>query len=327
MTKKIGIIGGAGFLGSRLAERLKSTNAIYEIFDIDDENINTIKVDVRDLSSLSKLSECDVLINLAAVHRDDVKPTSLYDDVNVLGAKNICLIARRYNIKKIIFTSSVAVYGLSDEKISENGKHNYFNDYGRTKHLAEQVFKDWFDENPEDRMLFVVRPTVIFGEGNRGNVYNLFNQVARRQFVMLGNGLNVKSMAYVENVAAFLQYGIKFNNGFHLFNYIDKPDLNMNLLISKTRKILFGTERVGIRLPSFVADFIGLFADIFTRITNINSPVSRIRIKKFMATTHFDTTIDSKDFQAPVTLDEGLERTLRYEFLENNKNKRTFFTE
>ena len=297
MTKKIGIIGGAGFLGSRLAERLKSTNAIYEIFDIDDENINTIKVDVRDLSSLSKLSECDVLINLAAVHRDDVKPTSLYDDVNVLGAKNICLIARRYNIKKIIFTSSVAVYGLSDEKISENGKHNYFNDYGRTKHLAEQVFKDWFDENPEDRMLFVVRPTVIFGEGNRGNVYNLFNQVARRQFVMLGNGLNVKSMAYVENVAAFLQYGIKFNNGFHLFNYIDKPDLNMNLLISKTRKILFGTERVGIRLPSFVADFIGLFADIFTRITNINSPVSRIRIKKFMATTHFDTTIDSKDFR------------------------------
>ena len=140
MTKKIGIIGGAGFLGSRLAERLKSTNAIYEIFDIDDENINTIKVDVRDLSSLSKLSECDVLINLAAVHRDDVKPTSLYDDVNVLGAKNICLIARRYNIKKIIFTSSVAVYGLSDENFPRT-ENNYFNDYGRTSILLNKCLK------------------------------------------------------------------------------------------------------------------------------------------------------------------------------------------
>ena len=46
-----------------------------------------------------------------------------------------------------------------------------------------------------------------------------------------------------------------------------------------------------------------------------------------MATTHFDTAIDSKSFQAPVSLNEGLERTLKYEFLENNKNKRTFYTE
>lgn len=327
MRKKIGIIGGAGFLGTRLTDRLKSTNHDYKVFDIDDKNIDTFKVDVTDLSSLSQLSQCDVLINLAAVHRDDIRPTSLYDEVNVSGAQNICTIARRHNINKIIFTSSVAVYGFSKDKISEDGKHNYFNDYGRTKHLAEKIFKEWFDENPKDRMLFIVRPTVIFGEGNRGNVYNLLRQIYLRQFVMLGNGRNTKSMAYVENVAAFLEHAIGFNNGFHLYNYVDKPDFDMNLLVSRAKKILFGSGNVGIRLPAFIANLIGLFVDLLAKITGKSFPVSGIRIKKFMETTHFDTSLDQKAFQAPVTLNEGLERTLRYEFLEDNKKKRTFFTE
>lgn len=327
MSKKIGIIGGAGFLGSRLADRLKADNLDFLVLDIDDRDSNTHKVDVRDLSSLSKLSECDVLVNLAAVHRDDIKPSSLYDDVNVLGAENICSIAKRYNINKIIFTSSVAVYGFSKEKISEEGKHNYFNDYGRTKHLAEKVFKEWFEENPKDRMLFIVRPTVIFGEGNRGNVYNLLRQIARKQFVMFGAGKNIKSMAYVENVAAFLVYGMKFDNGFYLYNYIDKPDFNMNQLVSKTRKVLFGSEGVGIKMPAFIATFIGLLVDVLAKITGRSFPISRIRVKKFLSITHFDTAIDSKSFQAPVSLNEGLERTIRYEFLENNKNNRTFYTE
>ena len=176
-------------------------------------------------------------------------------------------------------------------------------------------------------MLFIVRPTVIFGEGNRGNVYNLLRQIYQRQFVMLGNGLNKKSMAYVENVAAFLQYAIGLDKGFHLYNYVDKPDFNMNFLVSKVKKVLFGTESVGIRLPAFIANFIGLLADLLTKITGKSFQVSSIRIKKFMATTHFDTSIDNKVFQAPVTLNEGLERTLKYEFLENNKNKRTFLSE
>ena len=327
MSKKIGIIGGAGFLGSRLADRLKADNLDFLVLDIDDRDSNTHKVDVRDLSSLSKLSECDVLVNLAAVHRDDIKPSSLYDDVNVLGAENICSIAKRYNINKIIFTSSVAVYGFSKEKISEEGKHNYFNDYGRTKHLAEKVFIEWFEENPKDRMLFIVRPTVIFGEGNRGNVYNLLRQIARKQFVMFGAGDNIKSMAYVENVAAFLVYGMKFDNGFYLYNYIDKPDFNMNQLVTKTRKVLFGSEGVGIKMPAFIATFIGLLVDVLAKITGRSFPISRIRVKKFLSTTHFDTAIDSKSFQAPVSLNERLERTIRYEFLENNKNNRTFYTE
>ena len=57
---------------------------------------------------------------------------------------------------------------------------------------------------------------------------------------MFGNGKNKKSMAYVENVAAFLEYSLKFESGIHIYNYIDKPDYDMNKLISFSRNILFG---------------------------------------------------------------------------------------
>ena len=43
----------------------------------------------------------EVFINLAAVHRDDIKPLSLYDDVNVEGSRKICELARKRNVKKL----------------------------------------------------------------------------------------------------------------------------------------------------------------------------------------------------------------------------------
>ena len=142
------------------------------------------------------------------MHRDDVKPITLYDDVNVQGARNICDAADKHNINKIIFTSSVAVYGFAPLNTGEDGDTNFFNDYGRTKYLAEQIFKEWQLKDSKNRSLVIVRPTVIFGEGNRGNVFNLLNQIASKKFIMFGSGKNIKSMAYVENVAAFLEYSI-----------------------------------------------------------------------------------------------------------------------
>ena len=54
-----------------------------------------------------------------------------------------------------------------------------------------------------DKSLIIVRPTVIFGEGNRGNVFNLLNQIASGKFFMVGKGENKKSMAYIHNIVAF----------------------------------------------------------------------------------------------------------------------------
>jgi nucleoside-diphosphate-sugar epimerase len=326
---EIAIVGGAGFVGSRLTSRFNKRSIFSNRYDIDLTNQvdRSIYLDVERIDSLEQLTQVSTIINLAAVHRDDVRPLSRYDDVNVQGAKNICEAASKHGINKIIFTSSVAIYGFALADTDESGPPNYFNDYGRTKYLAEQVYKAWQAEHPDIRTLVIVRPTVIFGEGNRGNVYNLLRQIASRRFLMFGDGTNRKSMAYVENVVAFIEYSLSFEPGLHIYNYIDKPDFDMNTLISGARKTLFGKTNVGLRLPGFVGIALGYVADLAAMIIRKPLPVSSIRVKKFMGTTQFASSVSDTGFVPPVSLEEGLSRTLRYEFMEDNSDKRTFETE
>jgi nucleoside-diphosphate-sugar epimerase len=326
---EVAIVGGAGFVGSRLSARFNNGSVFYNRYDIDLTNQldRSIYLDVEDIDSLDQLTNVGTIINLAAVHRDDVRPLSRYDDVNVQGAKNVCKAASKHGINTIIFTSSVAIYGFASADTDESGEPNYFNDYGRTKYLAEQVYKSWQAEDIERRTLVIVRPTVIFGEGNRGNVYNLLRQIASRRFLMFGGGTNRKSMAYVENVVAFIEYSLSFKPGLHIYNYIDKPDFDMNTLISGAKKTLFGKTNVGLRLPGFIGLALGYVADLVAMIIRKPLPVSSIRVKKFMGTTQFASSVSDTGFVAPVSLEEGLARTLRYEFMEDNSDKRTFETE
>lgn len=325
---KVSILGGAGFVGSRLGHRLDNKGIIFNKYDIEtNNNVNVLHLDIEDIETLNQLEGTDTLINLAAVHRDNIRPLSRYDDVNVQGSVNVCDAARKHGIKKIVFTSSVAIYGFAPADTDETGQPNYFNDYGRTKYFAEQVYKEWQIEDPENRTLVIVRPTVIFGEGNRGNVFNLLKQIASRRFIMFGNGKNKKSMAYVENVAAFLEYSLSFKPGLHIYNYIDKPDFDMSSLVSEVRKTLFGKNNVGFRLPAFLGMAIGYFADVIAKLTGKTLPVSSIRVKKFMGTTQFASSVRETGFVPPFSIEEGLARTLRYEFIEDNSGKQIFETE
>lgn len=325
---KVSIVGGAGFVGTYLAHRLVAENIGFDVLDISDEGIYpVIKADVTNLESLDELAGADVIVNLAAEHRDDVLPISRYDDVNVDGAINICLAARKHNIGKIIFTSSVAIYGFAPPNTGEDGVPNFFNDYGRTKYLAEKVYREWYEEDPSNRTLFIVRPTVIFGEGNRGNVYNLFRQISSGIFVLIGDGKNIKSLAYVKNVASFLTHAIGARRGLHIYNYVDKPDLDMITLIGLVRKTLGFKSGVGIKLPRVFGSLIGRLADIYSALSGKALPVSKIRVDKFVSTTQFETSLNATGFVPPFNVQEALQKTVRYEFLEDNKDKPLFYSE
>lgn len=191
--QKINVIGGSGFIGTRLVRRLRSNEQLsVQITDKAASKAHSDLVTIGDVRSVEQLrlsiSNQSVIVNLAAEHRDDVRPFSLYDEVNVEGAKNICTVAREKCVRTIIFTSTVAVYGFAPIGTNESGNIAPFNDYGRTKHEAELVFKAWQAEAPTERTLVIIRPTVVFGEQNRGNVYNLLRQIASGRFVMVGHG-------------------------------------------------------------------------------------------------------------------------------------------
>ena len=327
----ISIVGGSGFIGSRLSTLLKRDAIDFKIVDkvISGTFPNqTVLADVRSVEALeSAISEKVILINLAAEHRDDVRPLSLYDEVNVQGARNLCAVARQKGINKIIFTSTVAVYGFAPLGTDEDGEIAPFNDYGRSKYAAELIFKEWQQEDPSGRTLVIVRPTVAFGEQNRGNVYNLLRQIASGRFVMIGKGENLKSMAYVENVAAFLKFATSFQPGVHVYNYIDKPDFTMNKLVGLVHRILGKPEEVGFRLPYSLGYLIGKGFDLIAVITGKRLAISSIRVKKFCANSMFNTRIEQSGFVPPVPLVEAFKRTVRHEFIESHESESVFYSE
>jgi nucleoside-diphosphate-sugar epimerase len=325
------VIGGSGFIGSVLCKNFLKHSLNFKIIDkITSQTFPSryFFADVRSINNLNQaIYDGDVIINLAAEHRDNIYPKSLYDEVNVSGAINICNIARIKNCKKIIFTSSVAVYGFAKINTNESGKINPFNDYGRTKWEAEQIYKAWQAEDLKNRTLVMIRPTVVFGERNRGNVFNLLKQIASGKFLMIGHGQNRKSMAYVENVAAFIEYSLNFKPGVHVYNYIDKPDFTMNELVARVSKILGHSEKINFRLPYFVGLAIGKCFDFIAFVTKKKLAVSSIRIKKFCANSVYESAIAETGFVAPVNLIDAIERTVKYEFLEDHKKEPVYYSE
>ena len=144
---------------------------------------------------------------------------------------------------------------------------------------------------------------------------------------MVGDGKNRKSMAYVENVAAFLEYAVTFKPGVHIYNYIDKPDFTMNQLVGTVNRMLGKSEKIGFRLPYTVGFAIGKAFDLVAAITGKRLAISSIRVKKFCANSMFNTSVEKSGFVAPVPLGEALERTVRHEFIESHEDEGLFYSE
>ena len=311
------VIGGSGFIGTVLVRRLLEQNHRVRIYDKRRStafpDLCTIG-DVRDVdATVAACADQEVIYNLAAEHHDNVRPKSLYTDVNVGGAESIVTAAEAHNIRQIIFTSSVAVYPLSSEAANEDTIPAPFNEYGRTKFLAEQVFRRWQAET--SGCLVMVRPTAVFGEANRGNVYNLAREIARRRFVLIGDGRNRKSLAYVSNLVESLVHVMTLESGTHVFNYADKPDYDMNSLVSDIRSALDLPDGARIRVPYPIGLSVGYLCDALGFATTRNLPVSSIRIRKFCANTQFSSDrIRRLGVAQQVDIRQGLKNTIRAQF-------------
>lgn len=329
---KVVMIGASGFVGTRLIDLLKTDNN-YELKNVDllpSHFFNDVTVigDVRKQEDMDKeLSGADVVVLLAAQHRDDVSPVSLYYDTNVGGMEVTLKAMEKNEVRHLIFFSSVAVYGLNKENPSEDHPKDPFNHYGKSKWQAEQVLQEWYSSH-SDWNINIIRPTVIFGERNRGNVYNLLSQISSGRFLMVGKGTNKKSMAYVGNVVAFVKFLIEEKkSGYNVYNYIDKPDFDMNELIALVEKVL-NKHIPSIHFPYWMGMMGGYCFDVLAKILGRKLAISSVRVKKFCATTEFDSSkMQSTGFQPPYTLAEGLSRTLEFEFLHPRKDDITFKSE
>lgn len=316
-------------MGTNLCKRFKKSKLDFEIIDLkmSKQFPEKCKIgDVRDLESLRKAVTGDVVVNLAAVHRDNVRDKAEYERTNVDGSENVAFLCSEKGIKKIVFTSTVAVYGFAEPGTDENGIIKPFNEYGRTKYRAEEKLRVW--NSSSDNSLIIIRPTVIFGEGNRGNVFNLLNQIASGKFLMIGNGRNKKSMAYIHNVTAFIEACIAAEQDYAVYNYVDKPDLTMNELVSYARLKLKGKAGVGFRVPYWFGMLVGRVLDLVSIFIGKSLPVSSIRVKKFTSSTVFSSAKNNlDDFVPPFELLEGIDITVESDFIKPSCDTEVFYTE
>jgi nucleoside-diphosphate-sugar epimerase len=326
---KVTILGGSGFVGTNLCRELSKKQQDFEIIDLklSKQFPNKSKIgDVRDIQSLRNTITGNLIINLAAVHRDDIDDKDAYFNTNVIGADNIAKVCAEFGIKKIVFTSSVAVYGFADPGTSEIDQIRPFNEYGKTKFAAEEIFRDW--QKSGDNSLIIVRPTVIFGEGNRGNVYNLFRHIASGSFVMIGSGKNKKSIAFIGNVVAFLETCMTARKRYAVYNYVDSPDMTMNELVSLVRRKLKNKDNVGLRVPYMLGISFGYFCDFIAMILKKKLSVSSIRVKKFCSSSEFRSAKNElESFSPPYDLEEAIDLTLRSEFILQDPNREIFYSE
>lgn len=292
----IAVIGGSGFIGTSLVKNLISKG--HRVTIIDKEPSKTfpdlcMKGDVCHQAVVTRaLNEAkpDVIFHLAAEHRDDVKPTSLYYDVNVGGAENICRSAEKLNITRIIFISSVAVYGptVKGEAAADESKTPYpTSDYGHSKLQAEDIFRNWQRKDQAARKLSIIRPAAVFGPDSKGNVHALITQIAKKQFALIGNGQNKKSLAYLGNLVGFLSFILDHPEKDGIYNYVDEPTPTTRQLVMTIGKAIHGDQYRLTAVPGFVGYMGGMAAEIVTFFIGKTFPLTRERAKKFCADTHF----------------------------------------
>ena len=159
----IQVIGGSGFVGSFLLQELKD----FKVSNLDKNtspfyNKITTKGNIRKKEIKISKKITSVVLLAAAAHRDDVSPTSLYYDVNVEGTRNVLEAMDKSGLKNLIFTSSVAIYGLNKDNPDEDHDQDPFNHYGKSKWEAELAIKEWYENDPTNKSVTILTPYCYF---------------------------------------------------------------------------------------------------------------------------------------------------------------------
>lgn len=248
MNSKIAVLfGGSGFIGSYLAVELLQENIAQKVV-IADQSVNTehwpeqlkkyladglvqiVAIDVREPINSSTLpTSADLIVNLAAVHREPGHEAAEYFATNLPGSENVCNWARQVNCKQIIFTSSIAVYGASEDAAQQKDESTLpmpNTPYGISKLVAEKIHQAWQAED-SNRKLLIVRPGVIFGPGEKGNVTRMVRGILSNYFVFSGNKQMRKAGGYVKELCSAIVWMYKLqqdnNQGISLFNFSMEP--------------------------------------------------------------------------------------------------------
>ncbi|WP_316507245.1 NAD-dependent epimerase/dehydratase family protein [Nitrosopumilus sp.] len=237
--------GGAGFIGSHVVDLLLNNHTITIYDNLSNSSKSTInssikkgvqfiKGDILDYEMLVKYSKgFDLVIHLAA--KTDVTESVIHQEkiekINVNGTINVVRCCIENNVKKIIFSSSAAVYGDSKVSTTENTKTNPLSPYGISKLLAENKIKRMAENKIE---YVILRLFNVYGKRQNKQhtdvISNFIENISKdKPFVIYGNGEQVRDFISIKDVVNAFHCAIKINsNG--IYNIATGKSISINEL-------------------------------------------------------------------------------------------------
>jgi nucleoside-diphosphate-sugar epimerase len=309
-TKLIVVTGATGFIGRHLLPTLYSQN-LQVILATRRHPINQLSynykiINVGEINEttnwLDTLKEVDTVVHLAArahqLNDQAIDPEVEFLRVNCKATSNLAKQAIASGVKHFVFISSIgAMATLSDQLLTEESPCHPDSPYGRSKLQAEKAL---IEQCQESQMTWtILRPTLVYGAGNPGNMERLMKLVTPGLPLPLGSINNQKSFLYVGNLVDAIVTCLDHPNAKNQTLIVsDGEDLSTSELIRRLGKAL-GKSPLLLPVPPellrLTTKLLGK-ADIGDRLLG-SLQVDSNKIRQML------------DWTPPYTVDQGLQAT------------------
>lgn len=303
------IFGGTGFIGTHLTQHILSKNLANTVYLADlqlprdtsytsilreglrNGAVKFVKQDVRyPIPHTLVPAQADVVVNLAAVHREPGHAPPEYFETNILGAENVCSYADSIRCSRMVFTSSISPYGPSEDRKDESSLPVPETPYGSSKLVAEAIHRGW-QAAKAGRKLLILRPGVVFGPGENGNVSRLVRSVIKGYFVYVGNRQTIKSGGYVKELCAVMEYGLDYQDrtgeSLTLLNFSMDPPPTLETYVNTIREV-GGRKTITPAIPRPLLLGASYCVNTLARIVRIEQPLNPVRVRKLYRSTFID---------------------------------------
>lgn len=254
--KTILITGGTGFIGSHLCEYFSKKKIKVFCFDkknktnfhwldnrkVKRKNIKIILNDIKNKKYLEKIvKKVSYIIHLAAeisIPYSYINPQK-FVETNIIGTMNILDLAKKYN-KKIIITSTSETYG-SGKYFPMDEKHGIFSQspYAATKNAADQLSLSYF--NSFSTRVKIIRPFNCFGprQSMRAIIPSLIVQMLKnKKFIKIGNVNTERDFTYVDDLCEAFWKLYKSNKGYgEIINVCSSNSIKIKSIYQKIKSI------------------------------------------------------------------------------------------
>lgn len=205
MTKKILVTGGSGYFGEVIAKKHLENEDIVYVLDINKPeikhpNLSFIESDINDQFLTSKIDLGFDIIYHNVAQVPIAKDKKIFWKVNRDGMKNLLKSCAIIKTKKIIYTSSSAVYGVPKQNpVLETDTPNPMEDYGKAKYEAESICDKYIKKGLD---ISIIRPRTIIGHGRLGIFSILFEWIYNGSNIpVLDGGKNIYQFIHADDLA------------------------------------------------------------------------------------------------------------------------------